>query len=76
MAHASTTRLYLRKGRAEQRVCKIYDSPSLPEAEAVFAIYPDGANRFLRVNDLNFHSCRWFLKTCSFFSGLKWISIR
>jgi len=42
MAHASTTRLYLRKGRAEQRVCKIYDSPNLPEAEAVFAIYPDG----------------------------------
>jgi hypothetical protein len=24
MAHASTTRLFLRKGRAEQRVCKIY----------------------------------------------------
>jgi len=42
MAHASTTRLYLRKGRGEQRVCKIYDSPCLPEAEAVFAIYPDG----------------------------------
>ena len=42
MAHASTTRLYLRKGRGEQRVCKIYDSPCLPEAEAVFAIYADG----------------------------------
>ncbi len=42
MAHASTTRLYLRKGRGEQRICKIYDSPCLPEAEAVFAIYPDG----------------------------------
>jgi meiotic recombination protein DMC1 len=35
LAHASTTRLYLRKGRGEQRVCKIYDSPCLPEAEAV-----------------------------------------
>lgn len=38
MAHASTTRLYLRKGRGETRICKIYDSPCLPESEAVFAI--------------------------------------
>ena len=42
MAHASTTRLYLRKGRGENRICKIYDSPCLPEAEAVFAINADG----------------------------------
>lgn len=42
IAHASTTRLYLRKGRAETRICKIYDSPCLPEAEAPFGIYPDG----------------------------------
>jgi len=42
MAHASTTRLSLRKGRAETRICKIYDSPSLPEAEAVFSINADG----------------------------------
>ena len=42
IAHASTTRLYLRKGRGEQRICKIYDSPCLPEAEAVFGIYKDG----------------------------------
>jgi len=42
MAHASTTRLSLRKGRAETRICKIYDSPCLPEAEATFAINPDG----------------------------------
>lgn len=42
MAHASTTRLYLRKGRGETRVCKIYDSPCLPESEAMFAINPDG----------------------------------
>ncbi|OMJ21466.1 Meiotic recombination protein DMC1/LIM15-like protein [Smittium culicis] len=38
LAHASTTRLSLRKGRGEQRVAKIYDSPDLPEAEAVYAI--------------------------------------
>ncbi|GAB6021087.1 recombinase rad51 [Chamberlinius hualienensis] len=42
IAHASTTRLYLRKGRGETRICKIYDSPCLPEAEAVFAINADG----------------------------------
>ncbi|XP_014661841.1 PREDICTED: DNA repair protein RAD51 homolog B-like [Priapulus caudatus] len=42
MAHASTTRLYLRKGRAETRICKIYDSPCLPESEAMFAINADG----------------------------------
>ncbi|KAI9142668.1 putative DNA repair protein RAD51 [Paraphysoderma sedebokerense] len=42
VAHASTTRLYLRKGRGETRICKIYDSPCLPEAEAMFAINADG----------------------------------
>ncbi|XP_056637580.1 DNA repair protein RAD51 homolog 1 [Diorhabda sublineata] len=42
MAHASTTRLYLRKGRGETRMCKIYDSPCLPESEAMFAINSDG----------------------------------
>lgn len=34
--------LYLRKGRGETRICKIYDSPCLPEAEAMFAINADG----------------------------------
>lgn len=42
LAHASTTRLYLRKGRGETRICKIYDSPCLPESEAMFAINGDG----------------------------------
>ncbi|KAL8559640.1 recombinase rad51 [Nucella lapillus] len=42
IAHASTTRLYLRKGRGETRICKIYDSPCLPEAEAMFAIGAEG----------------------------------
>uniref|UniRef100_A0A2M4ARP4 DNA repair protein RAD51 homolog n=1 Tax=Anopheles triannulatus TaxID=58253 RepID=A0A2M4ARP4_9DIPT len=42
IGHASTTRLYLRKGRGETRICKIYDSPCLPESEATFAINPDG----------------------------------
>lgn len=42
IAHASTTRLYLRKGKQESRVCKIYDSPNLPESEATFAIGEGG----------------------------------
>uniref|UniRef100_A0A7S4PCV5 DNA repair protein RAD51 homolog n=1 Tax=Paramoeba aestuarina TaxID=180227 RepID=A0A7S4PCV5_9EUKA len=42
MAHASTTRLSLRKGKGEQRIMKVYDSPCLPEGEAIFGIYKDG----------------------------------
>eukprot|EP00045_Choanoeca_perplexa_P002415 m.24397 g.24397 ORF g.24397 m.24397 type:complete len:335 (-) comp11505_c0_seq1:47-1051(-) len=42
MAHAATTRLALRKGRGELRICKIADSPSLPESEATFSINADG----------------------------------
>lgn len=42
MAHASTTRLYFRKARGETRICKIYDSPCLPESEATFAISAQG----------------------------------
>ena len=42
IAHASTTRLRLRKGRGENRICQVYDSPSLPEADATFALGPAG----------------------------------
>uniref|UniRef100_A0A7S4Q7W6 Meiotic recombination protein DMC1 n=1 Tax=Alexandrium monilatum TaxID=311494 RepID=A0A7S4Q7W6_9DINO len=42
LAHFSTTRVFLRKGRAEQRVAKIFDSPWLPESECVFEIYGGG----------------------------------
>ena len=42
MAHFSTTRLALRKGRAEQRIMKIYDSPCLPEGDAVYEICAKG----------------------------------
>ncbi|KTW27571.1 DNA repair protein rhp51 [Pneumocystis jirovecii RU7] len=44
IAHSSTTRLSLRKGRGEQRICKIYDSPCLAEADAVFAITNGGVD--------------------------------
>ncbi|TNJ30097.1 Dmc1b [Giardia muris] len=42
LAHASTTRLYFRKGRGETRVAKVFSSPYLPEAEATFAIAAEG----------------------------------
>jgi len=42
LAHASTTRIMLRKGRGECRIAKIYDSPDLPENEATFAISGGG----------------------------------
>ncbi|KAB1670294.1 hypothetical protein ERO13_D05G038300v2 [Gossypium hirsutum] len=44
MAHASTTRLALRKGRAEERICKVISSPCLAEAEARFQISPGGVS--------------------------------
>ena len=42
MAHACQTRLYLKKGLKQNRICKIYDSPSLPESEAMFSITNEG----------------------------------
>lgn len=42
LAHASTTRIYLRKGKGELRIAKVYDSPDMPENEATFAITAGG----------------------------------
>lgn len=42
ISHASNTRLSLRKGRGDARICKIYDSPCLPESEATFYIHDNG----------------------------------
>jgi DNA repair protein RAD51 len=42
MAHAAQTRLYLRKGNKENRICKVYDSPCLPESEATYQITDSG----------------------------------
>ncbi|KAL3422593.1 DNA repair protein rad51 [Phlyctema vagabunda] len=44
LAHASTTRLLLRKGRGEERVAKIVDSPDCPEREATYIITAGGIN--------------------------------
>ena len=42
VAHGATIRIYLRKGKGEQRVAKVIDAPHLPEADAVFTITEDG----------------------------------
>lgn len=42
LAHAATTRVYLRKGRLNQRIAKVVDSPYLGENEAVFALAEEG----------------------------------
>ena len=42
VAHGSTIRVYLRKGKGEQRIAKIVDAPHLPEGEAVFSITENG----------------------------------
>jgi len=42
VAHGSTIRVFLRKGKAEQRIAKIVDAPHLPEGEAIFSITEDG----------------------------------
>ncbi|KAJ5979936.1 Meiotic recombination protein dmc1 [Penicillium waksmanii] len=44
LAHASTTRVLLRKGRGEERVAKIQDSPDCPEREATYIITNGGIN--------------------------------
>ncbi len=42
VGHASTYRIYLRRGRKDSRVAKMIDSPNLPESECVFFITADG----------------------------------
>ena len=44
IAHASTTRLSLNKGKGENRICKVCDSPCLPESQEEFSISNDGIN--------------------------------
>ncbi|KAI5962243.1 uncharacterized protein KGF55_003319 [Candida pseudojiufengensis] len=42
LAHASATRILLRKGRGEERVAKLLDSPNMPEKECVYVIGEGG----------------------------------
>jgi len=42
LAHVPQTRCYLRKSKGERRICRLVDSPNLPEGEAVFTITKEG----------------------------------
>lgn len=42
VGHASTYRMYLRRGKKDSRVAKMIDSPNLPENETVFFITGEG----------------------------------
>lgn len=42
LAHVPQTRCYLRKSKGERRICRLVDSPNLPEGEAVFTVTKDG----------------------------------
>lgn len=42
LAHSATTRIYLRKSKEQRRIARIFDSPNLPEREAVFRITEQG----------------------------------
>ncbi|HDI12591.1 MAG TPA: DNA repair and recombination protein RadA, partial [Hadesarchaea archaeon] len=42
VAHSATTRVYLRKSKPPKRIARIFDSPNLPEGEAVFTITEQG----------------------------------
>ncbi len=42
IAHAATTRLYLRKSKEDKRIVRLVDSPNLPEGEVVIKITQEG----------------------------------
>ena len=42
VGHASTFRVYLRRGKKDSRVAKLIDSPNLPDGETVFMIESEG----------------------------------
>ncbi|HID71554.1 MAG TPA: DNA repair and recombination protein RadA [Thermoplasmata archaeon] len=42
VGHTATFRIYLRKGKQGKRICRLVDSPNLPEGEAVITISEEG----------------------------------
>ncbi|MEK6851430.1 MAG: DNA repair and recombination protein RadA, partial [Candidatus Thermoplasmatota archaeon] len=42
VGHSATFRVYFRKSKGGKRIARLVDSPSLPEAEAVFSISEEG----------------------------------
>jgi DNA repair protein RadA len=42
VAHGATIRIFLRKGKGEQRIAKVVDAPHIPESDTIFSITEDG----------------------------------
>jgi DNA repair protein RadA len=42
VAHGATIRIFLRKGKGEQRIAKVVDAPNIPESDGIFSITEDG----------------------------------
>jgi DNA repair protein RadA len=42
LGHTATFRIYLRKSKGGKRICRLIDSPNLPEGEAVISVIEDG----------------------------------
>lgn len=42
LAHQSTYRVYVRRGKDEKRIARLVDSPNMPEGECVFKVTPEG----------------------------------
>ncbi|MEM3654882.1 MAG: DNA repair and recombination protein RadA [Candidatus Micrarchaeia archaeon] len=42
LAHQSTYRVYVRRGKEEKRIARLIDSPNMPEGECVFKVTPEG----------------------------------
>ncbi|KAG8901986.1 Meiotic recombination protein dmc1, partial [Tulasnella sp. 417] len=42
LSHASTVRMFLRKGRGDERIAKLSDSPDRPEGEATYKLAEGG----------------------------------
>jgi DNA repair protein RadA len=42
VGHTATFRLYLRKSKGNKRICRLIDSPHLPEGEAVVSVAEEG----------------------------------
>jgi DNA repair protein RadA len=42
LAHSVTTRVYLRRSKANKRIARVVDSPCLPEGEAIFSVSEAG----------------------------------
>ena len=44
LAHAATTRLYIRKSKEEKRIVRLVDSPSMPDGECIIKITTKGVS--------------------------------